>query len=134
MSRCRLIERGEVMDRAGAQRWLERYVEAWRSNDRDLIADLFSEDVAYHYHPYDDPVVGREKLVDSWLENPDEPDSWEAEYMPYALEGDRLVAVGKSRYHATEENAGRTYHNAFLIEFDDEGRCRSFTEYYVKAR
>jgi SnoaL-like domain len=127
-------QKGDDMDQAGAQRWLERYVEAWRSNDRDMIADLFTEEVSYRYHPYDEPVVGRDKLVDSWLEHPDEPDSWDAEYTPYALQGDRLVAVGKSRYNATDEHAARTYHNAFLIEFDEGGRCRSFTEYYVKER
>lgn len=120
------------MDRAGAQRWLERYVEAWQANDRDLIADLFSDEVSYRYHPYDEPVVGRDKLVDSWLESPDDPDSWEAEYWPYALEGDRLVAIGKSRYNATDQHPARTYYNAFLIEFDDKGRCREFTEYYLR--
>jgi hypothetical protein len=120
------------MDRAGAQRWLDRYVEAWRSSDRGLIADLFSGDVSYRYHPYDDPVVGRDKLVDSWLEHPDDPDTWEASYTPYVVQGERMVAIGKSRYKATDEHAARTYHNAFLIEFDDEGLCRGFTEYYLR--
>ena len=49
-----------LMDREGAQRWLDRYVDAWISYDRDDIAALFSEDVAYRYHPYDEPIVGRE--------------------------------------------------------------------------
>ncbi|HEX5671239.1 MAG TPA: nuclear transport factor 2 family protein [Acidimicrobiia bacterium] len=132
MSRCTFLEKGDGMDRAGAQRWLDRYVEAWRANDRDLIGDLFSEDISYRYHPYDEPVVGRSKIVDSWLESPDEPDSWEAAYVPYALEGDRLVAIGKSRYDATDKHPARTYHNAFLIEFDSEGRCREFTEYFLR--
>lgn len=122
------------VDRVGAQRWLERYIEAWRSNDRHQIADLFSEDVAYRYHPYDQPIVGRGELVGSWLESPDDPGSWDATYAPFALEGERLVAVGTSRYHRTEEHPERIFHNVFLIVFEHDGRCREFTEYYVQAR
>ena len=29
-------------------------------------------------------------------------------------------------------NLERTYLNVFLIEFDGEGRCRAFVEYYMK--
>ncbi len=55
------------MDRGIAQDWLNRYVAAWMSYDPDDIASLFSEAVAYRYHPYDQPVFGREAVVASWL-------------------------------------------------------------------
>ena len=55
------------MDRAGAQTWLDSYVAAWLSYDADDIAALFSDDISYRYHPYDDPVVGRDAVVASWL-------------------------------------------------------------------
>ena len=55
------------MDRATAQRWLDDYVSAWRSYDRDDIGALFAEDVAYRFHPYDEPLLGREAVVDAWL-------------------------------------------------------------------
>ena len=42
------------MDRATAQRWLDDYVSAWKSYDRDDIAALFAEDVAYRFHPSDE--------------------------------------------------------------------------------
>ena len=51
------------MDHAGAQTWLDRYVAAWLSYDADEIRALFSEDIAYRYHPYDEPIVGREPVV-----------------------------------------------------------------------
>ena len=43
------------MDLESAQTWLNRYVDAWLSYDPAEIAALFSEDVAYRYHPYDEP-------------------------------------------------------------------------------
>jgi ketosteroid isomerase-like protein len=55
------------MDRTSAQAWLDRYVAAWRSNDAVAIGALFADDVAYRYHPYDEPLVGRQAVVASWL-------------------------------------------------------------------
>jgi SnoaL-like domain len=55
------------MERGDVSRWLDDYVEAWRTYDRDRIAALFAEDVEYRYHPYDEPVTGREAVVESWL-------------------------------------------------------------------
>jgi hypothetical protein len=55
------------MDHAAAQDWLDRYVTAWLTYEADLIGDLFSEDVAYRWHPYDVPVLGRAAVVAAWL-------------------------------------------------------------------
>jgi hypothetical protein len=53
------------VNRAGAQAWLDTYVAAWLSYDEADIRALFAEDIAYRYHPYDDPIVGREAVVAS---------------------------------------------------------------------
>lgn len=50
------------MNRAEAQAWLDKYVAAWLSYDANDIAALFTEDIAYRYHPYDDPIVGQEAV------------------------------------------------------------------------
>jgi ketosteroid isomerase-like protein len=116
------------------QRWLDRYIAAWRANDASAIEPLFAEDAVYGYRPWDSEahtVRGRDAIVASWLEEPDAPDSWDAGYAPWAVEGNRAVAVGWSRYQATGDEPERTYHNAYLIEFDDEGRCASFHEFYM---
>src|SRR5687768_14560028 len=123
------------MDRTSVQAWLDRYVEAWRANDAELIEPLFSDDAVYSYRPYDDPertIRGNAAIVASWLEEPDPPDSWEAKYEPYAVEGDRAVAVGFSRYLATDSAPEKTYHNAYLLRFDPDGRCAEFHEYYME--
>lgn len=115
------------MDHRDVQAWLDRYVDAWRTYDPDAIGELFSEDADYRYHPWDEAVRGREAIVSTWLENPDEPGSWEASYRPWAVDGSKAVAVGTSTY-PQEPNV---FHNVFLIDFDDAGRCRSFTEYFA---
>src|SRR3954451_9268897 len=131
------------MDHSTAQSWLDRYIAAWLSYDREDIAGLFSDDVTYRYHPNDEPIVGRDAVVASWLgedssENGfgrDEPGTYEAAYSPVAVDGDVVVATGTSLYR--EEAGGpvvRTYDNCFVMRFDAEDRCRDFTEYYVKRR
>jgi ketosteroid isomerase-like protein len=115
------------------QKWLDGYIAAWASNDPDEIAALFSEDVAYSYRPWiDDKVTveGRDAVVSSWLENPDDPQGWEASYTPYAVDDRRAVATGWSKYLATDQAEERVYHNAYLLEFDEDGRCSSFREFW----
>ena len=131
------------MDRSAAQAWLDAYVEAWKTYDADQVAALFAEDATYRYHPYDpdnETVRGREAIVRDWIEpdgnasTRDEPGTYDGHYEPWAVDGNRVVAVGESRYwtDATRAHLERTYLNVFLIEFDGEGRCRTFVEYYMK--
>ena len=129
------------MDRATAQRWLDDYVSAWKSYDRDDIAALFAEDVAYRFHPSDEPLVGREAVVDAWLgastaagsSTRDAPGTYDAHYTPYAVDGDVVVARGTSVYQNHPDGpVTRTYDNCFLIRFDADGRCAEFTELYME--
>jgi ketosteroid isomerase-like protein len=129
------------MDVESAQDWLDQYVAAWLSYDRDDVAALFSEDIAYRYHPYDEPVVGRDAVVAAWLaedgqdgsSSRDAPGTYEASYSPVAIDGDTVVATGSSRYRDLPDGpVVRTYDNCFILRFDGNGRCREFTEYYLR--
>ncbi len=120
------------MERADLSRWLERYVAAWKSGERREIGDLFSENVRYRYHPYDEPLVGRDAVVDAWLEEPDVPGSFDAGYEGFAVDGDAAVAVGASTYREPDGSIARVYDNVFLLRFDADGRCSDFTEWYMK--
>ena len=129
------------MDRAQAQTWLDRYVAAWLSYDAEDIAALFSADVAYRYHPSDEPITGREAVVASWLgegssngaSTRDAPGTYAAQYEPVAVDGDVVVATGTSRYRERPDGpVVRVYDNCFVMRFDADGKCREFTEYYLR--
>ncbi len=126
------------------QAWLDAYMHAWETYDAGEVEALFSEDAEYRFHPADDPEKGRDAIVEAWV-NPgpggtasdrDAPGTYIGEYRPYAVDGNRAVAVGTSTYFtdASRSNVDRIYYNNWLLEFDDEGRCRSFIEYYMKPR
>jgi hypothetical protein len=110
------------------QTWLNAYIEAWRSNDETVIRELFAPEANYAYHPYDDPERGLDAIVAAWLHEPDDPTSWEAAYAPALIDGRRAIATGETRY----SNTGDVYSNLFELEFDADGRCTRFVEWYMK--
>jgi hypothetical protein len=129
------------MDHAAAQDWLDRYVSAWLSYDPDDIGALFSDDVVYRYHPYDEGTVGRDAVVASWLgqddsdgaSSRDRPGTYDAAYAPVAVDGDVVVATGTSHYRDEPDGpVTKVFHNCFVMRFDAAGRCRDFVEYYTK--
>jgi ketosteroid isomerase-like protein len=130
-----------VIDHATVDRWLDAYVEAWKSYDRDAIDALFSEDVEYRYHPADEPIRGREAVIASWLgeddsevaSTRDQPGTYDAGYHAVAVDGEVAVATGTSTYLI--EPGGpveRVFDNCFVIRFDGEGRCAEFTEWFME--
>ena len=62
------------MDRGGFRGWLQRYIDAWRLNDATAIGDLFSLDVRYAFDPFSEAIVGRNAVIEAWLDDPDAPD------------------------------------------------------------
>lgn len=124
------------------QAWLDAYARAWETYDADEIGALFSDDAEYRWHPADEPEKGRDAIVEGWL-NPggnasdrDAPGTYLGEYRPYAVDGHRAVAIGTSTYwsDASRSKVERLYYNSWLLEFDDDGKCRSFTEYWMLPR
>jgi ketosteroid isomerase-like protein len=129
------------MERGDVARWLDDYVEAWKTYDRDRIAALFTEDVEYRYHPYDDPIRGRDAVVESWLGEGDhegastrDPEgTYDAAYAPVAIDGDVAVATGSSTYFESPGGSvEKVYDNCYVMRFDDSGRCREFTEWFIR--
>jgi hypothetical protein len=124
-----------ALTHAQFQDWLDRYVAAWKSYDPQQIGELFSESVEYRYHPQLDPVRGRDAIVADWLSGKDDPGTYDARYEPVAIEGEDAVARGWSRYFEADGSTLRDeYFNVYLCRFDADGRCASFTEFWMQNR
>jgi ketosteroid isomerase-like protein len=131
------------VNREDVDRWLDAYVEAWKTYDRDQVEALFAEDITYRYHPADDAIGGRAAVVESWLGEDDHPDAstrdepgtFDAAYRAVAVDGDVVVATGISSYRERPGGAVvRVYDNCFVMQFDSEGRCREFTEWFMQRK
>jgi hypothetical protein len=71
-------------------------------------------------------VRGRDAIVANWLEEQDEPGSWEAHYQPLVIKGRRAVATGTTRCAS-----GKLYWNHFLHPNGEDGRCAEFVEWFM---
>ena len=129
------------MNREDVTRWLADYVQAWKTYDPEQVEALFAEDISYRYHPYDQPIEGREAVVESWLSagedsdasTRDEPGTYDAFYSCVAADGEMAVAIGSSSYKESPDGpVVRTYDNCFVMRFDADGRCREFTEWFMQ--
>ena len=80
-------------------------------------------------------------MVESWLGEGghegasarDEEGTYDASYEPVAVDGDVAVATGSSTY--TKHPGGpidKIYDNCIVIRFDADGRCREYTEWYMR--
>lgn len=111
--------------------WMDGYVAAWRSNDAAHISALFTEDAVYDPQTGHEPWRGRDAVVAGWIDVGDEPDTWRFTWAPLVEVGDLAIITGETRY---DEEPPRTYRNLWVIEFGEDDRCRSFTEWYVRVR
>ena len=120
------------------QHWLDAYNQAWLSYDPDEIGNLFSEDAEYRWHPWDegeDVARGRTQIVAAWLDGRDLAGTYRGEYHPLLVKDDQVIAQGISYYYTNETQGtlDRAYHNLWVLRFNDEGQCCSFTEWYMQA-
>jgi hypothetical protein len=106
--------------------WMARYERAWASNDRDEIGSLFTSGALYFTTPFREPWLGREAIVDSWLDRKDEPGSWTFEWSPLVDTPELAIITGTTAYRDPPE----VYSNLWTLRFED-GLCREFTEWWM---
>lgn len=121
------------IDHATVQQWLDDYVQAWLSYDPEKIGALFAEDAVYRYAPYQEPLVGRAAIVESWLENRDTAGTYQAHYEPIAVDDDVAVSHGRSQYFEADGTTPKDeFDNVFVMHFNAEGLCADFGEWYMR--
>ena len=92
------------MDRQGFQEWLDRYVAAWKSYDEQRSGALQRRRVDRTAPtPTSRTSTRAGRRSPSWLDDKDEPDTYDAKYEPLAIDGNTHVASGLTKYF----NAGR---------------------------
>lgn len=121
------------MEPSELQSWIDAYVEAWRSNDAPRVGALFADDARYYTHPFREPWNGRDEIVRKWLEHPDPPESWKADYHALAVNGNTGVVRGKTTYLKKDGSIETEFANIYVIDFDQEGRATEFTEWFMES-
>ena len=117
------------MDRADVERWVRGYERAWSSNDPEDIGALFTDDATYRFHPYDEPLRGRDAIVAQWIENKDEPEDYAFRFEVAGIDGDRAFVRGVTDYFIDPRPV---YSNLWEIRLTADGRAADFTEWFMQ--
>ena len=120
-----------MTDRAAVQRWIESYLAAARTDDRERIESLFADDALYFDGPFGEPWKGHDQIVAQWVAQSDAEYEFEVDHRVVAVDGAMGVAEIEYRYTGGP-GTPRTYRNVWLLELDDGGRAKLFKDYWIE--
>ena len=112
------------MERDTVLAWVGAYEDAWRDDDRDAVAALFTEDAHYRVSPYARDMIGHASIQAFWLVDEGETFTMTAE--PVAIEGD--TAVVRVHVHYLEPRP-QEYRDLWVLRFAGDGRVVEFEEW-----
>ncbi|RFA18857.1 nuclear transport factor 2 family protein [Subtercola boreus] len=102
--------------------WIEKYLRAWETNDRDDIAALFTEDAEYHERPFDTEWIGREDIIQGWRGRWEwQQGGWTFESTISGIHDRTAVITGLGHYTELGD-----FDNVWTVTFDELGRCTRF--------
>jgi len=110
--------------------WLEAYGRAWRSRDPEAAASLFTSDATYSETPFGEPAIGHEGIRRYWAENTEVQIEIAFSHEILALSGDRGIARWWAEYTRLPKGTRAGLDGIFLLDFADDGRCRSLLEWW----
>ena len=115
------------MDRAALTRWIELYVELWRTAGTDRLSELFTDDATYSAGPFEPTRRGLAAIAELWdgeRESPDEAFRITTEIV--AVDGDTGIARIEVWY---DDPPPRHYKDLWIVHLDASGRCTHFEEW-----
>jgi hypothetical protein len=112
-----------------AERFLDGYIDAWRTNDPDSIRALFAPDATYRSGVRDlEPATGADAIVAHWLEERDEPGTWSYSGAVELQTEKAAVIRGVTTY--TDGPKSGVYANVWLVRFAEDGRASEFQDWW----
>lgn len=122
------VDTDESAPRGRLETWVDGYVAAWADNDQEHIAALFTEDAVYDPQTADGEIHGVEAISEWWRDLDEDADNWDFQWLPL-IENDEIgIITGKTNYF----DPPVTFRNLWIIRFDETGRCKDFTEWYIE--
>jgi uncharacterized protein (TIGR02246 family) len=117
------------MEPVAVSAWVDRYVQAWNTNDPAEIGALFTDDAVYYHAPFAAGWHGRATIVAEWLGRKDEPGDTTFRYEVLAAQDGLGIVRGWTHYHTQPP---REFSNLWVIRLGADGRCSEFTEWWMQ--
>lgn len=110
--------------------WLEAYGRASQENDPQASAELFTPEARYFESPFDEPLVGRQAIYDYWAHGARDLTEKTSCYEILAVQGQLGVARWQAQFTSLWTGLRFELDCIFLAEFDNEGLCSDFREWW----
>jgi hypothetical protein len=123
-----------VRDTALIEEWLTRYRLAWSTDDRSLLAGLFTDDVRYYTAPHREPLRGLDEVAMYWAGEREWEVPWHFDCEVIAEgDGGLWVVRAVTRYpEGTRDADGpEVFRNLWLVTLADDGRAGEFVEFFM---
>lgn len=119
-----------ILTHARFQQWMETYGCASAENDPQTSANLFAQDAGYYETPFAEPMIGREAIFDYWNDGARNLKDKESTFEILSVNGNRGIAHWQSKFTVIESGKRLALDCVFIVEFDDDGLCHTFREWW----
>ncbi|MFZ5807651.1 MAG: nuclear transport factor 2 family protein [Chloroflexota bacterium] len=111
-------------------RWMTAYGCASAENDPQASTELFTRDACYYENPFIEPMIGRDAIYQYWYKGAQTLKDKESVYEILAINDNLGIARWQSKFTVIESGRRFALDCLFVAEFDDDGLCRIFREWW----
>jgi|SRR5690625_2819075 len=111
-----------------ADKWLEKYKQAWEERDPVAAGSLFTPDALYQEVPFDPPLPGAQGVQDYWARVTATQDDVTFRYGDILVAGDRIIVEWWTTLN--DQGKGATFAGIFLLRLEASGLCSELIEYW----
>jgi len=119
--------------------WLRNYGHAWEAGDFESVTSLFSEDAVYHEDPFDEPMVGHNKIRQYWKDGAtDSQEKVTFKFELWTIDDDQCFAHWCARFTRIDSQELVKLDGVFRLIFrqDESGVpvCTSLQEWWHRRQ
>jgi len=110
--------------------WLDSYGKASAENDPQASVELFARNAKYYETPFDEPMIGSNAIYKYWAMGAQAFKDKESTYEILSVKDNLGIARWQSKFTDIKSNKRFALDCLFLVEFDDNDKCRLFREWW----
>lgn len=114
----------------GFRKWLDMYGKASEDGDPKAAAELFSQNAEYYETPFDDPMIGHDGVYRYWSGSAQALKDVQFSYEILAVKGNTGIARWQAKFVSVRSGSHVALDGVLLAEFDEQGKCSIFREWW----
>ncbi len=114
----------------GFKKWMDSYRKASEEGNLKAAAELFAQNAEYYETPFNNPIIGRDTIHRYWSEATQAQKEVQFSYEILAVKGNLGMALWKGKFISVQSGSQVLLDGVFLVEFDRQGKCSTFREWW----